>query len=267
VKLAVISMTRTMPVTGARTTPVKNPRRRYPSANDLADDLARFQKGEATVARPLGPAGRLWRFCRNRPRETAFGIAVLAALALASCGLGWGLWEWGQRSDRHREQVSALRQALDEAEAAVATLHAQPPGMASGKRSHLAAQAALRRAEGLLSGLDGEPQLRDRYRRVEEELGREAQADATVEGLLRIQLLKNRPRRMRGCPRGSSARAPASAGAPGCPRRATPGCARRCSCRRRRRSGSTPSSRDFSVAWSPPASRRCRRWARACASW
>ena len=76
----------------------KEPRRRYASAADLADDLHRFREGQPVRARPLGPAGRTLRWCRRRPAVAGL-LAVLAAVVLAALALaaGGGLYWQGQR--------------------------------------------------------------------------------------------------------------------------------------------------------------------------
>jgi hypothetical protein len=52
----------------------KEPGQRYTSA--LAEDLARFQAGQPSQARPVGAPERAWRWCRRNP-----AIAALAGLA------------------------------------------------------------------------------------------------------------------------------------------------------------------------------------------
>jgi len=57
----------------------KEPSRRYPSADALADDLDRWIRGESIQARPVGQAVRLWRWCKRNP-----SVAALSALLLLS---------------------------------------------------------------------------------------------------------------------------------------------------------------------------------------
>src|SRR5262249_3873054 len=60
----------------------KDPQNRYASAADLAEDLRRFQAGEAIVARPVGPSERAVKWIRRRP--VAAALAVLTALAMTA---------------------------------------------------------------------------------------------------------------------------------------------------------------------------------------
>jgi N-acetylneuraminic acid mutarotase len=63
----------------------KRPHRRYGSAKDLADDLARFIIDEPILACPVGPLEKIWRLCRRHP--AASGLLILLLLLL---GLGIG---------------------------------------------------------------------------------------------------------------------------------------------------------------------------------
>jgi WD40 repeat protein/tRNA A-37 threonylcarbamoyl transferase component Bud32 len=79
----------------------KKPVARYGSAAALADDLARFQRGEPTVARPLRPAARAVRWCRRHPAATTV-LTITAAALLSIIGvLAWS----NQRLDERRKEI------------------------------------------------------------------------------------------------------------------------------------------------------------------
>jgi WD40 repeat protein/serine/threonine protein kinase len=71
----------------------KEPVRRYPSAQALADELGRFLRDDPTVARPVTMPERVWRWCRRKP-----ALATLIALlhVVAAVGLAGILWELHQ---------------------------------------------------------------------------------------------------------------------------------------------------------------------------
>jgi serine/threonine protein kinase/WD40 repeat protein len=60
----------------------KEPARRYPSADELAEDLRRFLAGEPIKARRTGPLGRTWRWAR-RNRAVAALLATVALLSVS----------------------------------------------------------------------------------------------------------------------------------------------------------------------------------------
>ncbi|MHC1765035.1 MAG: protein kinase [Verrucomicrobiia bacterium] len=81
----------------------KEPARRYPTAQALAEELARFLAGELIQARPLGPAGKAWRWCRRKPQLAS--LAAVAAL-LFLMGFAGVLWQW-RRAESERQRAGA----------------------------------------------------------------------------------------------------------------------------------------------------------------
>jgi serine/threonine protein kinase/WD40 repeat protein/tetratricopeptide (TPR) repeat protein len=62
----------------------KDPRRRYPSADDLAEDLRRFLADEPIRARQARLPERLGRWCRHNPAVAALTLALLLGTAVAT---------------------------------------------------------------------------------------------------------------------------------------------------------------------------------------
>ena len=105
----------------------KDPSERYSTAQELADDLARFGKGEPIHARPIRPWVRLWRWSERNPALSGMGIAVLVLTGML------GLAGWlsrqdaiGRNSDAAALVCKAFRQELDRMSASVETQAGAP---------------------------------------------------------------------------------------------------------------------------------------------
>jgi eukaryotic-like serine/threonine-protein kinase len=66
----------------------KEPRRRYPSAEHLADDLQRFLAGHPIAARPASALERTWKWAKRRPgAATSLASACIAVVLLLAGAL------------------------------------------------------------------------------------------------------------------------------------------------------------------------------------
>jgi tetratricopeptide (TPR) repeat protein len=92
----------------------KDPKRRYSSALDLAEDLRRVLAGEPILARRPGLVDRAVRYVRRRPLQSALAVTGLAAAALGGyLALRWS--DLGAEDRRRRAAMveEALEAALD----------------------------------------------------------------------------------------------------------------------------------------------------------
>src|SRR5262245_6665736 len=80
----------------------KEPHRRYHSAQELADDLRRFERGEPIAARRVGVVGSLRKWARRRPAAAAMLAAVVLVAAAGAVGAGL-LYQ--QRADARARQA------------------------------------------------------------------------------------------------------------------------------------------------------------------
>ncbi len=91
----------------------KQPARRYSSARELAEDLARFQAGEPILARAVGPVERLWKWSRRRPTTAALWLICLLALSVLLVGGTLLNQALRQQRDLAREQAAELEMQLE----------------------------------------------------------------------------------------------------------------------------------------------------------
>ncbi|GIW86035.1 MAG: hypothetical protein KatS3mg108_0359 [Isosphaeraceae bacterium] len=94
----------------------KRPADRYARAQDLADDLARFQAGLPVRARRIGPLGRFARFARRHPFSTSVS---LAAVAIVLTVVSWAYWTVLQQRNEAQVARDAAQTALEETRIAV----------------------------------------------------------------------------------------------------------------------------------------------------
>ncbi|MHC1767460.1 MAG: WD40 repeat domain-containing serine/threonine protein kinase [Verrucomicrobiia bacterium] len=67
--------------------------RRYQTARELAEELGRFLEGKPIQGRPVGAAGKAWKWCRRRPALAGMGAALVLTGVLGLAGV---LWQWHQ---------------------------------------------------------------------------------------------------------------------------------------------------------------------------
>lgn len=109
----------------------KAPDRRYPTAQELREELERFSNGQPIQARPISAAARGWRWCRRNPVVAGLvttialilvgGVVVSTYFALlandrarAATHSAAEAAEEKDRADEHAEQADAAREDAEE---------------------------------------------------------------------------------------------------------------------------------------------------------
>jgi len=93
----------------------REPRDRYGSAYDLAEDLGRFLNDLPIRARRAGPVELLSRWCRRHPAVAGLAAALILLLVMAAAGGWWAAVRLGQEADAasraERDMTERLREA------------------------------------------------------------------------------------------------------------------------------------------------------------
>lgn len=132
----------------------KEPARRYPTAQELAEDLARFLAQEPIRARPVFPLEKLFLWGKRRPALAALILALHFVLLGGIIGV---LWQWRRAEESVRGEREQRRVAEEFASRVQLNLYAGDVSFA--------AQALQRSDLGLarrtLAGLKPEPGEKD----------------------------------------------------------------------------------------------------------
>jgi WD40 repeat protein/tRNA A-37 threonylcarbamoyl transferase component Bud32 len=88
----------------------KEPRRRYATAQELAEDLNRFLCDEPIRARAVRPIEKVWLWCKRRPVLAVMGVALHLAIALGIAGV---LWQWQRAEQNAHGERQQRRMAED----------------------------------------------------------------------------------------------------------------------------------------------------------
>jgi len=122
----------------------KDPEARYRSADALADDLERWQRGEPVRARPVSTAEGVIKWVRRRPAMAALLLLTVASVTIAMAGITWA-WRRSLRAEAATTQ-ELRRTYLEQARANRLTFRA---GRRFDSLEHLAKAAAIRPAMDL----------------------------------------------------------------------------------------------------------------------
>ncbi|HKB36350.1 MAG TPA: serine/threonine-protein kinase, partial [Gemmataceae bacterium] len=93
----------------------KEPGRRFRSAVALADELERYLDGRPILSRPVGPVGRIARWCRRNPAFAALSAAAVVLITLAGT-LFWAYSAASRAAGKAGEEVTQVVGKLSEAE-------------------------------------------------------------------------------------------------------------------------------------------------------
>ena len=84
----------------------KEPDRRYPTAQALAEELGRFLENRPILAHPTGPAAKVWRWCWRKPALASLGAGVIVLLLMVAIGSPLALYHLNRA--RQRAEAEAL---------------------------------------------------------------------------------------------------------------------------------------------------------------
>jgi WD40 repeat protein/serine/threonine protein kinase len=132
----------------------KEPARRYPSAEALADDLGRFLTERPIEARPASQLERLARWCRREPKVAALSSIIalsLIVLAIVSTTLMARAWRERDRAEAN-EQVALFNEDVARRGRYAAEMNLAQRALQDGQLS--SAEEFLHRYEG--AGRDSE---------------------------------------------------------------------------------------------------------------
>ena len=170
----------------------KEPRRRYATANELAEELGRFLSDEPILARPVGQAEKLWRWCRRKPALAMLAASVVTLLiSVAMLSLVAARRATAARDAEKRERQLAERASTNEMQLRLAAEKAEKSARTEATNSLVVAQFlqdALQSIRPSVARGRDTALLKEILDRTEQRVGTELKDQPEVEGRLRATL-------------------------------------------------------------------------------
>ena len=91
----------------------KEARKRYATAQELADDLRRFLGGEPIRARPVGRVERATKWVKRNPVVTALLLLTVLVTMLGVAGIGWKYLDAEQQKEEAQREADKAKKARD----------------------------------------------------------------------------------------------------------------------------------------------------------
>ncbi|MCY2990006.1 MAG: protein kinase, partial [Planctomycetota bacterium] len=110
----------------------KEPAKRYPSAQALADDLARWLRGEAITARPVGRLARMAKWAQRNRGMAALTGAIAVLLVLTTLISSVGFFHVSQSKSELTEERNKLSRHLSDSFLQFGVDHAEKGDVATG---------------------------------------------------------------------------------------------------------------------------------------
>jgi hypothetical protein len=115
----------------------KEPSKRFESAQELADEIHRYLRGEPIVSRPITEVERLYRWCRRNPTAATLFAAVVVTGLLGGVVSGTFSYLTRQRmqAEANKQEQDMIRReallAVERAQAAKLRAQQEPAGWAA----------------------------------------------------------------------------------------------------------------------------------------
>ncbi len=94
----------------------KDPRKRYPTSKNVADELQRFLRGEPIQARPISTPARSWRWCK-RNKGVAVSLATIALLLVTAAAVSSMAARYFWESEQMQRELAEANEDLAKKEA------------------------------------------------------------------------------------------------------------------------------------------------------
>ncbi|HZO86141.1 MAG TPA: serine/threonine-protein kinase, partial [Verrucomicrobiae bacterium] len=172
----------------------KEPRRRYTSAQELAEELGRVLENEPIKARPVGTIQKIWRWCgRNR----ALGSVGAAAIVVLLAGASVSMWQAVRARNAERAASAEAAKYEELAGSLQEMIEAVRPSIALGRDTTLLREildkAAARTDQEFRHYPEGEADLRRTIGESYGHLGEYAKAETQYRRSLAIETALHGP--------------------------------------------------------------------------